>query len=128
MFDRGHSILAISMLGASTAANCTPVLRRPPGKRVGPVAGSAKTDSTYSRCAQATNPIDTVTPACEPFVVVEPHNPNHLVISWMQLARSGVSVLRSLASFDGGDSLLYVTKLRLISCATLSDFSCHSSF
>src|SRR3989454_7518047 len=127
MFDRGHSILAISMLGAITAANCTPVLRRPPGKRVGPVAVSAKTDSTFSRCAQATNPIDTVTPASEPFGVVEPHNPNHLVISWMQRARFGVTVLRSAASFDGGDSWPYLTTLPLTSCATRTTFSFHTA-
>src|SRR5437870_3154285 len=127
MFDRGHSILAISMLGAITAANCTPVLRRPPGKRCGPVAVSAKTDSTFSRCAQATNPIDTVTPASEPFGVVEPHNPNHLVISWMQRARFGVTVLRSAASFDGGDSWPYLTTLPLTSCATRAPFSFHTA-
>src|SRR6266576_160931 len=115
------------MLGAITAANCTPVLRRPPSKRDGPVAVSAKTDSTFSRCAQATNPIDTVTPASEPFGVVEPHNPNHLVISWMQRARFGVTVLRSAASFDGGDSWPYLTTLPLTSCATRAPFSFHTS-
>src|SRR2546427_7179541 len=127
MFDRGHSILAISMLGAITAANCTPVLRRPPGKRVGPVAVSAKTDSAFSRSAQATSPIDTVPPASEPFGVVEPHNPNHLVISWMQRARFGVTVLRSAASFDGGDSWPYLTTLPLTSCATRAPFSFHTA-
>src|SRR6266568_4649152 len=127
MFDRGHNILAISMLGAITAASCTPVLRRPPGKRVGLVAVSAKTDSTFSRCAQATNPIDTVTPASEPFGVVDPHNPNHLVISWMQRARFGVTVLRSAASFDGGDSWPYLTTLPLTSCATRAPFSFHTA-
>src|SRR6266566_1343051 len=106
MFDRGHNILAISMLGAITAASCTPVLRRPPGKRAGLVAVSAKTDSTFSRCAQATNPIDTVTPASEPF---------------------GVAVLRSAASFDGGDSWPYVTTLPLTSCATRAPFSFHTA-
>src|SRR2546429_5954489 len=118
LITRGHDILVMSMLSAITAVSCTPVPLRSPGSRTGLVAVSAQTDSTFARCAQATNPIDTVTPASEPFGVVDPPNPNHLVISWMQRARFGVTVLRSAASFDGGDSWPYVTTLPLPNCAT----------
>ncbi len=84
LITRGHDILVMSMLSAITAVSCTPVPRRSPGSRTGLVAVSAQTDSAFARCAQATIPIDTVTPASEPFGVVDPRNPNHLVISWMQ--------------------------------------------
>src|SRR5438552_1932936 len=61
MFDRSHDILAMSFLGAMTALSCTPAPLRSPGNRTGLVALSAKTDSAFSRCAQAAIPIDTVT-------------------------------------------------------------------
>ena len=91
MFDRSHDILAMSFLGAMTALSCTPAPLRSPGNRTGLVALSAKTDSAFSRCAQAAIPIDTVTPASEPFGVVDARKQNHLVISWMQRARFGVT-------------------------------------
>jgi len=127
LITRGHDILVMSMLSAITAVSCTPVPLRSPGSRTGLVAVSAQTDSAFARCAQATIPIDTVTPASEPFGVVDPHNPNHLVISWMQRARFGVTVLRSAASFDGGDSWPYLTTLPLTSCATRAPFSFHTA-
>src|SRR3989475_9383061 len=127
MFERCQHILAMSVLGAITAIGCTPVLVQSQGRRPGLVAISAKTDSAFSRCAQSTNPIDTVTPASEPFGVVDPQNQNHLVISWMQRARFGVTVLRSAASFDGGESWPYVTTLPLTSCATRTTFSFHTA-
>ena len=114
-------------LGALTAVSCTPVVLRSQGTRAGLVAISAKTDSAFSRCAQATIPIDTVTPASEPFGVVDPRDPNHLVISWMQRARFGVTVLRSATSFDGGASWPQVTTLPLTSCATRTAFSFHTA-
>jgi len=127
MFERCQHVLAISILGAITTIGCTPVLVQSQGSRTGLVAVSAKTDSTFSRCAQAAVPIDTVTPASEPFGVVDPHNQNHLVISWMQRARFGVTVPRSAASFDGGESWPYVTTLPLTSCATRTTFSFHTA-
>jgi hypothetical protein len=127
MFERCQHVLALSFVGAIAAIGCTPVLLRSQGNRTGLVAISAKTDSAFSRCAQAAVPIDTVTPASEPFGVVDPRNPNHLVISWMQRARFGVTVLRSAASFDGGESWPYVTTLPLTSCATRAPFSFHTS-
>ena len=116
----------MSILGAVTAVSCTPVLLRSQGNRAGLVAISAKTDSAFSRCAQATIPIDTVTPASEPFGVVDPRNPSHLIISWMQRARFGVTVLRSATSFDGGDSWPYLTTLPLTSCATGTHSALHT--
>jgi len=127
MFDRSHDILAMSFLGAMTALSCTPAPLRSPGNRTGLVALSAKTDSAFSRCAQAAIPIDTVTPASEPFGVVDARKQNHLVISWMQRARFGVTVLRSATSFDGGESWPYVTTLPLTSCATETSFSFHTA-
>jgi len=127
MFERCQHILAMSVLGAITAIGCTPVLVQSQGRRPGLVAISAKTDSAFSRCAQSTNPIDTVTPASEPFGAVDPRDQNHLVISWMQRARFGVTVLRSAASFDGGESWPYVTTLPLTSCATRTTFSFHTA-
>ncbi len=127
MFERCQHVLAISILGAITTIGCTPVLVQSQGSRTGLVAVSAKTDSTFSRCAQAAVPIDTVTPASEPFGVVDPHNQNHLVISWMQRARFGVTVFRSAASFDGGESWPYVTTLPLTGCATRTTFSFHTA-
>src|SRR5438034_6791777 len=76
MFDRSHDILAMSFLGAMTALSCTPAPLRSPGNRTGLVALSAKTDSAFSRCAQAAIPIDTVTPASEPFGVVDARKQN----------------------------------------------------
>src|SRR5713101_1886162 len=127
MFERCQHILAMSIFGAITAIGCTPVLVQSQGSRAGLVAVSAKTDSTFSRCAQAAVPIDTVTPASEPFGVVDPRNQNHLVISWMQRARFGVTVLRRATSFDGGNSWPYVTTLPLTSCATGTSFSFHTA-
>src|SRR6267378_891216 len=72
MFERCQHVLAMSILGAITAIGCTPVLVQSQGSRTGLVAVSAKTDTTFSRCAQAAVPIDTVTPASEPFGVVDP--------------------------------------------------------
>ena len=122
-----QDILALSFVVALTAMSCTPAPLRSPGHRTGLVAVSAKTDSAFSRCAQATIPIDTVTPASEPFGVVDPRNQNHLVISWSQRARFGVTVLRSATSFDGGESWPYVTTLPLTSCATGTSFSFHTA-
>ena len=127
MFDRSHGFLTMSFVGALTAIGCTPVPLRSPVNRAGLVALSANTDSAFSRCAQATIPIDTVTPAAEPFGLVDPRNPNHLVISWLQRARFGVTVLRSAASFDGGESWPYVTTLPLTSCATRTSFPFHTA-
>ena len=127
MFERGHHIPAMSILGAITAVSCTPVLLRSQGNRAGLVAISARADSAFSGCAQATNPIDTVTPASEPFGVVDPRDQNHVVISWMQRARFGVTVLRSAASFDGGESWPYVTTLPLTSCATRTSYAFHTA-
>ncbi len=127
MFDRSHDILAMSFVGALTAVSCTPASLRSPGTRAGLIALSATTDSAFSRCAQATIPIDTVTPASEPFGVVDPRNQNHLVISWLQRARFGVTVLRSATSFDGGNSWPYVTTLPLTSCATGTSISFHTA-
>ncbi len=127
MFDRSHDILALSFLGAITAVSCPPAPLRSPGNRTGLVALSANTDSAFSRCAQATIPIDTVTPASEPFGVIDPRNQNHLVISWMQRARFGVTVLRSATSFDGGNSWPYLTTLPLTGCATRTSMSFHTA-
>ncbi len=127
MSDRSHNIRAVSIFGAITAVSCTPAPLRSPGNRTGRVAVSARTDSAFSRCAQATIPIDTVTPASEPFGVVDPRKQNHVVISWMQRARFGVTVLRSATSFDGGESWPYVTTLPLTSCATGTSFSFHTA-
>lgn len=81
---------------------------------------SQSSDPAFSRCAGTPTPLDTVTPAFEPYAITDPNNTHHVVVSWSQRARFGVGVIRSAVSFDGAVSWQSLTTLPFTQCANPS--------